>query len=39
MNTVKVRFLLFFLLFLAVGQTSWAQEELKKTEQSKQAKT
>lgn len=39
MNTVKVRFLLFFLLLLAVGQTSWAQEELKKTEQSKQAKT
>ena len=39
MNTVKVRFLLLFLLFLAVGQTSWAQEELKKTEQSKQAKT
>ena len=39
MNTVKVRFLLFFLLFLAVGQTSWAQEELKKTEQSKQVKT
>lgn len=39
MKTVKVRFLLFFLLFLAVGQTSWAQEELKKTEQSKQAKT
>jgi tonB-linked outer membrane protein, susC/ragA family len=39
MNTVKVRFLLFFFLLLAVGQTSWAQEELKKTEQSKQAKT
>ena len=39
MNTVKVRFLLFFLLLLAVGQTSWAQEELKKTEQNKQAKT
>ena len=39
MNTVKVRFLLFFLLLLTVGQTSWAQEELKKTEQSKQAKT
>ena len=39
MNTVKVRFLLFFLLLLAVGQTSWAQEELKKTEQGKQAKT
>jgi tonB-linked outer membrane protein, susC/ragA family len=39
MNTVKVRFLLLFLLLLAVGQTSWAQEELKKTEQSKQAKT
>ena len=39
MNTVKVRFLLFFLLLLAVGQTSWAHEELKKTEQSKQAKT
>ena len=39
MTTVKVRFLLFFLLLLAVGQTSWAQEELKKTEQSKQAKT
>lgn len=39
MNTVKVRFLLFFFLLLAVGQTSWAQEELKKTEQNKQAKT
>ena len=39
MNTVKVRFLLFFFLLLAVGQTSWAQEELKKTEQGKQAKT
>ena len=39
MNTVKVRLLLSFLLLLAVGQTSWAQEELKKTEQSKQAKT
>lgn len=39
MNTVKVRFLLFFLLLLAVGQTSWAQEELKKTEQGKQVKT
>ena len=29
MNTVKVRLLLSFLLLLAVGQTSWAQEEMK----------
>ena len=38
MNTVKVRFLLSFLLLLAVGQTSWAQEELKKSEQGKETK-
>ena len=38
MNTVKVRLLLSFLLLLAVGQTSWAQEELKKTEQGKETK-
>ena len=38
MNTVKVRLLLSFLLLLAVGQTSWAQEELKKSEQGKETK-
>ena len=38
MNTVKVRLLLSFLLLLAVEQTSWAQEELKKSEQGKETK-
>ena len=38
MNTVKIRLLLSFLLLLAVGQTSWAQEELKKSEQGKETK-
>ena len=38
MNTVKVRLLLSFLLLLAVVQTSWPQEELKKSEQGKETK-